>query len=321
MKQRLLACGFFLALSAAGACGSDDEPFSDGGAGQSGASGRGGSAGSAGEGGADSGGSLSEPEDIRTWANSVSSLGLYIHAYEPIAVADGEATLADPSCPVMTDDGETLELVGGCTSSDGVEWVGRATVVRSTNGDRTLTYDGFGTITDATEETRTGEARVLFVDAMEHDFVLDLVHEGPVTTTVDYAGNVVGDYGTRTVWSGSGTVTREGTTSPVGTVEATTTEEVVDDAVCSGQPASGSTVIESASDTVVITYDGSTNCDAENAASYSLNGVPQGTISGIICSFAPSRGRDPVALALFLLVGALLGARRKPGPGVTPAKR
>jgi hypothetical protein len=309
MMQRLLACGFFLSLAAAGACGSDDEPFSEGEAGQSGASGRGGAS-SAGEGGA-SGGSLSEPEDIRTWANSVSALALYLHAYEPIAVADGQATLADPSCPIMTDDGVTLELTGGCTTSEGVEWIGTAIVVRSTNGDRNLTYGGYGTRTDAGEETRTGEARVLVVAAMEHDFVLDLVQEGPVTTTVDYTGNVVGDYGTRTVWSGSGTVTREGSTSTIGTVQATTTEEVVDDAVCSGQPASGSTVIENASDTVVITYDGSTDCDEEGSARFSVNGAPQGTISGIACSFAASRGRDPFALALVLLLLAAFGARRK----------
>jgi MYXO-CTERM domain-containing protein len=307
-----------LALVAASACRSEDEPFTDSSngatGGNGGSSGTGGTSGTAGEGGAGAD-PLDDPETIRDWANVASAVAVYASVYEPFAVADGEITFPDPNCPAVTDDGTIVEMVGGCTEeSSGKDWVGSATVERSSNGDSRLTLDGFGTPTN----TRTGEANRQRVDDTNHDFDVDLVIDSTMAVmTFDYSGHVTGDYDTRTVWSGSGTVTRSGVEAPTGRVEASTTDEVVDDAVCSGQPVSGNTTLQDdAGNTVVITYDGSTDCDEDQAASFSLNGEPQGEITGVVCSYSPGvrKDRSFPLFAVLVVAGAFGVRRRRPSP-------
>ena len=69
--------------------------------------------------------------------------------------------------------------------------------------------------------------------------------------------------------------------APNGSVEATTTDELVVDARCSGQPVSGSTTLRSRGHTAVVTYDGETDCDDDQNAELSVNGEARGPISGI----------------------------------------
>jgi len=324
MKLWMVGFGFSLALASAGGCGSDDEftgssagrgaaGGSGGGAGRGGAGRSGGSAGSAmaGEGGEGDPGTLSNEDDLRVWANAVSALGVFTNIYQLVAVADGEDTFADADCPTTTDDGTTLEIDGDCIDSSANEWIGRATVVRS-GGDRTLTYDGFGTRTNTGDDTQTGTAHIVEVDADDHDFDLSLVHDGEVTITFEYEGHVTGDYGTRTVWSGSGDITREGGTGPLGTVHATTANEVVDDTVCQGAPSSGTTVIDNdRAESVVITYDGNSDCDSDQAAQYSVNGTPRGAITGIACAVSRGFRGDRSLGALLLALGVGLAVRRR----------
>jgi hypothetical protein len=311
MMRGLVAVGIAVACLCFMGCSSDETDFS--GAGSGGGSGApGGTGGSeGGEGGsASSDDSLEDVGTVRGWANLASALAVYVAVYQPIAVADGEATFADATCPTLLDDGTTLEITGGCTDASGQEWVGVATIVRSGDGDRDLTLDGFGTPLDL----RTGEAQVRRIDEMTHAFDVDLVHETDAVATYDYSGEVSGGYDMRTVWSGSGTVTREGGQVPTGRIEATTTNEVVDDAACSGQPASGNTTLRDRhGNTAVVTYDGSVDCDDEQTASYTLNGEPEREITGIACSASPGRrGNRPAGvLGVVLALAALAGSRRR----------
>lgn len=291
MKRHLLLAPL---LASVLGCGSDDEPFT-----------------------ATKGSSLTEPENIRTWTNSASAYAVYAHAYEPFAVADGEHTYPDALCPVVEDDGTTLTIGGACTDTSGESWVGTATVVRSANGNRALTLDGFGSGTGDDPATKTGEAHLRRIDDTHTDFDLDVTHEGGLRTTLEYSGRIEGGYSGQTVWNGSGTVTRDGLFEPTGSVEVTTVDEVIDTSVCSA-PLSGNTTITNAADeTVVVTYDGAVDCDTDDAASYTLDGKPQGKLTGISCSVGPGRaGETPWALAALLAGAAGMFRRRRDERGL-----
>jgi hypothetical protein len=252
-----------------------------------------------------------DPAHVAAWANAASAVGVYVHAYEPLAFADGEVAFIDPACPIAADDGETATITGGCTDKDGVAWLGSATVVR-TGDDRSLSFDGYGKSSEAGgESTLKGTVTVRLTGADAHAFVIDLVQTGGAELVIDYTGTVEGGYGGRSVWSGSGTVTRGGAFEPTGTVEATTTDETLDDDVCSGQAASGETSLRIGEDEAIVTYDGATDCDEDQAAKWSLNGEPQGLVTGVVCSTAaPGAGarKEPLG-ALFLLMA--FGAARR----------
>jgi hypothetical protein len=293
MKRYSLGGALFTALLGLTACGSDDKPFT-----------------------AKTDSSLKLPDNVRTWANGASALGVYANIYQLIAVADGQQTFADAGCPVVEDDGMTLTMTGGCSEAGGTAWVGSATVERSANGDRTLTLNEFGKKSDATPaDTKDGQAHVRRLDDLNQDFDLSLTDSGGVVTTFDYVGHVQGDYDTPTIWNGSGTVSRDGAVAPNGTVDASTTDEVVDNDICSGQPISGNTTLHDAADeTVIVTYDGALDCDDKQAASYSLDGESKGKIEGISCSAARAgerRGGAPLALVIAGLAGLLRARRRR----------
>jgi hypothetical protein len=257
--------------------------------------------------------SLANPDNIRTWANTASAIAIYANAYQPIAVADGAKSFDDPACPATDDDGTTLAIEGGCTDATGATWVGKASVKRHANGDRDLTLEDFGTKNGDATDTRDGEASVRRIDDGSQDFSLKLTHESGVRVTIDYEGHVDGDYDARTVWSGAGTVLREGLLPPAGSVDVSTSAEVVDNDVC-GQPASGNTTLaDDAGNTVVVTYDGDVDCDKDQAATYTLNGVPKGEITGIACSVRPgSEGSGGAAsLCALALTAAGLTRRRR----------
>lgn len=258
---------------------------------------------------------LDDPEAVRTWATTGSAVGVWAHAHEAIAFADGHGSFADPKCPVTNDDGTTARIAGGCTDSTGVIWKGTATVVRSSTGDRTLDFDAWGHFASADQEaTKTGTFHLTKTGPTSHDFDASLVDKGGMTTTIHYAGHVEGDWDTPTVWSGSGDVERDGLVAPTGKVQVSTVEERVDDAACSGQPVSGSTRIEADGDAAEVIYDGGTDCDADKAAHWTFNGEDRGRVTGITCSTQPAGGAPLPLLPLALLVGAAIAAsvRRHP---------
>ena len=238
-------------------------------------------------------------EDVQVWATSASAVGVYAHAYEAIGVADGQLTFSDPDCPVTMDDGTTFTITGGCTDASDREWTGEATVTRE-GDDRTLRLDDFN--------ANVGTVSLRLTAPSEHEFDADLVSGG--VTTITYSGTVVGDYGSSTLWNGSGRVERD--FPPTGVVEATTADQVVDDDVCAGQPVSGSTTLHAEGDTAVVTYDGATDCDPDQNARLSVNGKDRGLVSGIMCAMGSGgRGASSFPFGLFALTLLLARSRRR----------
>jgi len=243
---------------------------------------------------------FSAKSDVKVWANSASAVGVYMHAYEAIAVADGALTFGDPACPTTSDDGTTLTITGGCTDESDREWTGEATVVRD-GRERTLTLDGFNGNEGTVVVRETGEST--------NEFFANLVSGG--VTTIDYTGSVEGGYEGRTTWNGSGRVERSGVFPPNGSVDATTADQVLDEA-CSGQAYSGTTTLQAGDDTAVITYDGATDCDDDQNARLSVNGKDRGLVSGISCAVSALGRRDGAGTWwLSLALATLLGARRR----------
>ncbi len=261
-------------------------------------------------------GTLDEPADIRYWANAGSAVAVYANVHQLFAIADGQSAFPDPACPSVEDDGTTLSVSGGCSESesDGTQWMGSASVERSGNGDLELVVEHFGTRRGEASDTRDGEASLRRIDATHRDFSISLMHVDGARTGIQYEGQVSGDYGARTVFEGSGQVTRNSKLPPSGTVDVSTTAEVLDNDVCSGQPLSGNTTIANEQgETVVVTYDGESDCDSSAAASYSFNGHPRGKITGISCAFHP--GSEPTSARPWLAFVAALAltktARRR----------
>jgi MYXO-CTERM domain-containing protein len=249
-----------------------------------------------------------EPEHAAIWANTGSALGVYTHLHTPVAFAVGEHTYVDATCPTTADDGTTVTITGGCTDSENKRHEGEVTITRVDGPrDLDLTFSEYGSGEGEIART-TGTAVVRQIDTSSYTFDVDLVNEGGVTVEIDYFGTVTGNYGQATTWNGSGTVTRTGF-EPTGTAEVETVEQLVDDAICSGQSSSGETTIVVDGHTIVVTYDGETDCDENNAARWSLDGKDQGLVEGVTCAVTDNDGRLGAALFMFVLLG--LGTRRR----------
>lgn len=239
-------------------------------------------------------------EDVRTWATAGSAVSVYSNVYEVLAVADGQQQYTDPACPVIDDDGTTWTATGGCTDTGDVEWQGTATIVRD-GDDRSLTLDGFQG-DDGTFDVHQAEVDL-------HEFEAHLVLGG--VTTIEYTGSVQGGYEGPTLWNGGGHVEREGVLAPNGEVDASTLDEVVDNAVCAGQPVSGLTRLASGDDEAVIRYDGESDCDEKQNAQLWVNGEDRGLIDGISCAVrAPGAGKSSWLLTGVALL-ALCATRRR----------
>ncbi|MGE0788840.1 MAG: hypothetical protein AB7S26_24415 [Sandaracinaceae bacterium] len=253
---------------------------------------------------------VENPEHVSAWANTVSAFAAFIPASEPLSFAAGRAPFADPACPTTSDDGTTAEITGGCTNSEGREYVGSATVVRD-GDDMTVTLDGYGSSTDDFLAPVTGTYMIAAVGANEHTFDAHVTQEGGATVTTTYAGRVTGTWDAPTTWTGAGTFTRDSFLAPRGTVTATTTDQVRDNDVCSSESASGSTTFVFEGRSVTVDYNGATSCDDDATAEFSVDGVDQGAVAGVTCAASPMRGGAPGPIALVASVGIAILARRR----------
>jgi hypothetical protein len=242
---------------------------------------------------------LSEDEHVAGWANSASALGVFAVGYEPIGFSDGKHSFQDPACPITSDDGGTVTIRGGCTDSKGVTWAGTATLVRDGSA-RRVTFDRYGNDALVGMVRTSGRFDVTAGSGGSHRFDVDVFRASGIETTIRYAGSVSGGYQGRTVWNGAGTITREGLTIHSGTIDAVTVDEVRDDAICAGQGASGTTTLTSGAHEVVITYDGASDCDPDEAARWARDGVDRGTIAGISCATGGRYGWGAIVAALAL---------------------
>src|SRR5690349_16914298 len=86
-----------------------------------------------------------EAEDAAVWANSGSALGVYTNLHVPVGYVVGPQTFVDPGCPVRTDDGTTVTIMGDCTDSEGTRYEGSVTITRVDGPrDLDLIFDGYG---------------------------------------------------------------------------------------------------------------------------------------------------------------------------------
>src|SRR5690242_1955372 len=86
---------------------------------------------------------LTNDEDIAHWANSVSAMGAYEVAREPVAFLDDAFAYEDTTCPVATRDATSATITGECTDAQGRVWTGIASVVRA-GATTTVDMSGFG---------------------------------------------------------------------------------------------------------------------------------------------------------------------------------
>jgi hypothetical protein len=257
---------------------------------------------------------LADEKDIAGWANSSSAMGAYEWVREPVAFADGEFTYEDAQCPTASDTGTTATVTGNCTDAKGRAWTGTASVDHGSST-RTVTLTDFGNDAFGGSVKATGTVTITEEAPDRHSFAIDLVGGGGITTTTKYNGTVVGTYDTPTTWNGSGSITRDGDFFNGGTVTATTVDQVRDNTRCPGEGFSGTTTITSDEHVAVITYDGSTACDPDHSARWTLDGEDQGTLAGVTCS-AGGSGTGWVALAL----AALLLTSRRSSRGSCPSR-
>ena len=239
----------------------------------------------------------------------------------------------DPLCPKVTETPTEATYEGGCTTMDGTRIVGKAVVSQTAEGHGIIRYFGWGmgetevcqgvnvdtlvTYTGTMTYNRTAAGAASFDLEVE----LDATGADPdscamLTTTAayDYAGSFVGtetvegniDLEQSTTWNGSGLVG----TAILGKLSTSTQNEVVDGTVCDTEAASGTTTLQSGPDTAVITYDGLNDCDMESTVQWSLNGAPQGELSGVQCSASTGPARHSW-LGLGLALGLVLRRRRR----------
>ena len=249
-----------------------------------------------------------DPEHVRTWATTASALSVYSRVHDPIAFADGESPFPDADCPMWTDDGVIATLEGGCVTDEGERYAGMVTIIRDIDGNRDAFFSGWGKGRDGVDPA-TGEVHIRELAEDDHEFDIVLSIDALAPLTIDYSGRVEGYYREATTWNGEGTVRRE-SFSPAGLAHAVTVDQVRDGDVCGNQPASGQTTIEVDDQTLVVTYDGATDCDEGQAAAYSVNGVDRGWIDGIGCRTAPGPGGSPAWLLLLVAAGLRLRVRR-----------
>lgn len=257
-------------------------------------------------------GPLYDEDDVVTWANTGSALAVWTNIDTPVAFAVGHSSFEDPVCPTTSDDGTTVTITGGCTDTAGKNWAGEVVIERVDGpNDLDLLLDGFGSSEGEVAGVK-GTAHVREIAADVFSFDVDIVREGGITTEIDYDGTVAGNYDMPTTWNGSGTLTRSGGLPPTGTVEMRTEDAVWDGAICGGQAASGTTSIDGDGHLVVVTYDGETDCDEDQAARWSVDGQDRGLVEGITCSFVPAGWRSGPGLAVgFVLLIAAGGRRRR----------
>jgi hypothetical protein len=258
---------------------------------------------------------LSEPDNARTWATTASAVAVFSRAQSPLDFLDGRPSYADASCPSKTDDGTHAVISGGCVDHEGRHWEGQVVLERESPQTVLVTFDGFGSYDDP--QWRSVLVGTFVWQQLADDsfgFEAHLEERAATLTSIDYWGTAEGSWDGRSTWSGHGDVIRQGGFGPNGHVRAVTQQEVVDDAACSGQPLSGLTRLDDGRQVAVVTYDGATDCDPDQAAGFSVDGKVRPALTGVGCSFAlrlDSQVDWRTGLAMGVGFGLLVWSRRR----------
>lgn len=254
---------------------------------------------------------LTDPAVTQSFAENTSAPNMYTFAVLFGAALEN----GDGVCPARSETDGVVTYTGGCTDADGDAWSGSATVTRTGEESGIIGYENFGrtaeedcnadgtvTSTQLFDGLVTIEADGRFEIAMEGEGTnvdKDACTATNATFAMEYAGRQLALTDGITEWSGTG---RFGT-SDRGKVTATTAAEVIDDNGCSYEAESGTTTMESADHTAVITYDGAVDCDDTSTVTWTLDGVDQGEITGIQCGTGLAAGALATVFAGLLVVG------------------
>jgi MYXO-CTERM domain-containing protein len=260
-------------------------------------------------------------EDMQRWLDDASAPALYAQAILPLAVAGFSG---DTACPVVVETDTSTTYDGGCTDTDGNEWIGHAEANGAAmSGTGQIVYDGFGFVGEVDgcvgmrgTMTWNGVVDQTLNDDGSLTVDIDLRLDGDsfdadagcaalvATYGVDYRLTMVEEGADRDIFSGSGRVGN----SQDGVVAVETEDEVIDDAVCGDEALSGRTTIAASGHTAVVTYDGATDCDTTSTVTWTYDGADQGEVEGVSCAAGGSGG----GAASLLLIGlALVGVRRR----------
>jgi hypothetical protein len=260
--------------------------------------------------------------DMKVWSGA-SAAASYASGLEPLFLATFTTGNTPRTCPAATTSGTRTTYTGGCTDDQGDTWFGTATEDGDMTAGGTITYSGFGYDGMTTCMNAMYPSRVTY-NGTVHQTVSDTTNDFSVDITTNATGvntmtcvtasgtSAISYSGTFTptgadtngdgkpdgkLWEGSGELGN----SLYGKVSATTVDELIDNSVCSHEPASGTTTVTTRGHVAVITYDGATSCDQMATVSWTLDGVDQGTITGVSCN-AGGRGSWPLAVALALVL-------------------
>lgn len=293
-------------------------------------------------------------DSIRQWAGA-SAPNVFASPLIIVAAAmfsDGPmGPMRDPSCPMVTRNGDTTIYRGGCTDRNGKTWHGTLTTVGvdfSTGSSPTTTprpqrsgsmnFEDFGFSGTATcngmqlqQEVRlqgtwstsgAGDNRSNFrVDLRVTFTSVNSSVEGMTCTpvraeaAVEYSGSYALSGEDRNGDGSPDVQTWNGSGrlahSQYGAVQAQTIDEVLDSARCNSEAISGTTTLRSGGNTAVITYDGATDCSMNSTVRWSYNGMDRGELQGIRCTVSTTPGRGRGTLVLLACAAALALARRR----------
>lgn len=236
---------------------------------------------------------LTRADVVHDLANTISAPKAYTVAVVLAAALDPEAT-----CPAASPgpDAETTIYTGGCTDESGHTWFGQATVRVEGEQVGVITYEDFGsegpqTCTSGGTVTSRSSFDGTVTLVQDGSYTIDVTGEGDdvdldactatrAEVVLTYEGQRVDTSDTVSVWSGHGEVGN----STLGRAEAETVDEVVDEDGCETEAQSGATTLTTKDHTVVITYDGATDCDPESTVTWTLDGADQGELLDVSCA-------------------------------------
>lgn len=263
---------------------------------------------------------LESGDDIKQWSGNASAATIFFFSMTPMLAADLSHQGEDATnCPELITEGSKKTYRGGCTDASGKTWFGTA-VSESFNQETSsvglIRYEGFGYESTKTcggqpttsslkvdgeikgEGTQNTSKPTFDINfRMELGGVDDDCTLKNNTVLIDYEG-AFEPAGNGQKWSGKGKIG-----SPtIGKVELSTVDQVLDTETCLSESLSGSTTLKAGKSTVVVTYDGATDCDDDSTAHWSLNGQDQGELGGIGCSAGGGMGLAWGALAALLIL-------------------
>lgn len=223
------------------------------------------------------------------------------------------------TCPSTTTEGGVTTLRGGCVAEDGTRWTGEAVLRGMTReqptGEAIYRVFGFQKTVECNGVRREGSWQAngtLFTEpdgdgirftvdlSFQGDGVDDECREMEGTGAIQYGGRRV-NVGNAMRWSGSGTFGWRG----FGKVEASTEDELINQANCRNEALMGSTTIRSAGHEATFRYDGESQCDEEATTPLHFDGAPRGGVPGVGCSATDATSAPWLAIAVFLVAAAL----------------